>query len=294
MSSVELAADEPKKIIVKKVIPDRHEAHHGGAWKIAYADFVTAMMAFFLVMWIIGATTEDQRKGIADYFRPTLADQSKGGGANGLLAGRSARAEDGTNVSDARALARMEAQIGTIDRSLTSRTEAKFGELGDRGLLPELRAELLAALAKSPELRAMEDRFEVYETPAGVHVELIDRDRESMFAVGSAAAGRTGRLLFQAVADAIGRTGNPLVIRGHTDARQYEGVGGMSNWMLSVQRADAIRSILSSEADIAERIVRIEGSADRELREAGDPLSGRNRRISITLLYGTPRGLTET
>ncbi|MBV7257023.1 OmpA family protein [Pacificimonas sp. WHA3] len=283
---IELASNQqPRPIIVKKVIPPATEAHHGGAWKIAYADFVTAMMAFFLVMWIIGATSEDQRKGIADYFRPTLADTSKGGGANGLLAGRSSRAIDGTNVSDAKALDEINARIGTIDRSLESTSESQFAKDGDEDLLTDLRAALLAALAESPQLQAMADRFEIYETPAGVHLELIDNDNGSMFPVGSSVASHTTSLLLDAVSSVIENQRNALVIRGHTDARKYESTGGMSNWLLSVQRADTVRTMLAERPAIANRIIRIEGSADRELREEEDPLSGRNRRISVTLLY---------
>ncbi|MGB7405317.1 MAG: flagellar motor protein MotB [Pacificimonas sp.] len=285
MSLIELAEGKPRPIIVKKVIPPATEAHHGGAWKIAYADFVTAMMAFFLVMWIVGATSEDQRKGIADYFRPTLANQSAGGGADGLLAGRSPRAEDGTNVSDARALTDINNGIDRIERSLHSLEEAQFQSPDDDNLLQDVRNRLIEILAASPTLSGMMDRFEVHESPAGVHIELIDSGRPSMFPIGSAATSMTGNLLVDVVSEAIADTTNPIVIRGHTDGRRFEGEGGMSNWLLSVQRADRVRQRLSADEAIAARLARIEGTADRELRVEANPLSGRNRRISITLLY---------
>lgn len=281
---LELQEIKPQTIVVKKFIESEGGGHHGGAWKVAYADFVTAMMAFFMLMWIIGATSEDQRKGIADYFRPTLATQSAGGGANGILAGRSMRAKDGIAASAAQSIAEIVRQIDTIARVQSDGGPGASGAEDSLAFLA-FQKHLLELVIERPELAAVADQIQLYETPEGLRLEIADSSDTSMFGIGNAEASAPALIILAAVTESLGETANMIAIRGHTDARAYANPALMNNWLLSAARADAIRRIMLGHGLGMERVARIEGSADREPRQSSDPYDDRNRRISITLLY---------
>jgi chemotaxis protein MotB len=176
--------EPPKIVIVKKVIADGHGGHHGGAWKVAYADFVTAMMAFFLLLWILGATTEKQRKGIADYFSPTLVEmREKTAGSNGPFGGDSVIAKD--------KYAHKASQTGT--KSLTIPKDASGGQKEgaaslrsrDRARFQMLKAQVQAKIAASKPLASLKDHIRFTETPEGLRIDLVDGADFSMFALGS-------------------------------------------------------------------------------------------------------------
>ncbi len=285
---LELVEDRPRPapIIVKRVI-EGGGGHHGGAWKVAYADFVTAMMAFFLIMWILGATSEDQRKGIADYFRPTLATQSAGGGANGLLAGRSMNEKDGIAKSATTALASLRQPIDQIetftDDNAATRTLAR-----DLQSFESFRLKLLSIIESDPQLASMSEQMHLTLTPEGLRLEVTDAPGSAMFAVGETGAVNMARPILAGIATALAEIDNDIAVRGHTDGRGYASPQRMNNWLLSAARADATRQELLGGGVDPERIARIEGTADRELRASDDPLDERNRRISITMLFSDP------
>jgi len=250
-------------IIIKRPKIVKGGGHHGGAWKVAYADFVTAMMAFFLLMWLLNATTEDQRRGLADYFNPSIPIAAvSGGGADAL---------DGENVTHAPALA-------TSTTSNTKDTnDAEAGVPAD-----EVIKAMEAALAG--EETALSDHISIRMSPEGLVIELTDRDSRPLFASGRADPSPVLIKLTAAVAQALEEVSNSIKIVGHTDSRRYSnGLQGYSNWELSSDRANMARRMIK-EAGLPEaRITEISGRA-ATMPLVEDPLDARNRRISITLL----------
>ncbi len=268
----------PAPIIVKKVTIVAG-GHHGGAWKVAYADFVTAMMAFFLLLWILGATTEKQRKGIADYFSPTLVKTSQGsaGSAEGLLGGSS--------LTDADKYPHRAGQTGTKTLTIPRDTVGGPKEGGSK-IKRTTRAKqaLEQKLQSTQELRRLAKQVRMVDTTEGVRIDLVDDANFSMFRLGTTILTSDASELVQAIAQAVGSDKGSLTIRGHTDATPWrDGVPG-NNWSLSAGRAEATRQALLRAGIGEDRFTRIEGVADRELLIPGDPSDPRNRRISILLL----------
>jgi chemotaxis protein MotB len=291
-------SNEPPKIIVKKIVGDDHGGHHGGAWKVAYADFVTAMMAFFLLMWLLGATTEKQRKSIADYFTPTLVEyRQNSAGSNGLLGGSSLTDKDNypfkASQSGTRALtvplgAEGGAREGTgPEGSLRSEAGNKL-RAEDVQNFSRLHAQLTRQLGTDPRFKMLANHVRFTPTRDGLRIDLIDDADYSMFALGTTALNPEAAELIGTVAKAIATMPNQVSIRGHTDSLGYGDPRSMNNWMLSSGRAEATRRKLAFGGIVERRFERIEGVADRDPYIEKNPADPRNRRVSITLLY---RGL---
>jgi chemotaxis protein MotB len=286
--------NQPPKVIVKKIYIEGHGGHHGGAWKVAYADFVTAMMAFFLLLWILGATTEKQRKGIADYFSPTLVQMKEhSAGSNGLFGGSS--------ITDKDHYPNRASQTGT--RSMTIPIAATGGKdvgSGDKGTLKneqlqaqdrknfeDMKRKVMAAINASPALNKLAPHVKFVQTRDGMRIDLVDDADYSMFALGTTQLVPAASELIGMIAKSIQGMENPLMIRGHTDSLGYGNPLNMNNWMLSTGRAEATRRRLASGGMPEDRFYRIEGVADREPMIENSPTDPRNRRVSITLLYRT-------
>ncbi|MGO4165945.1 MULTISPECIES: flagellar motor protein MotB [unclassified Novosphingobium] len=252
--------------------------HHGGAWKVAYADFVTAMMAFFLLLWILGATTEKQRRGIADYFTPTLVKTKQGsaGSGRGVLGGGSLTEVDNYPFKSG--------QTGT--KTLTIPRDATGGpKEGGSKVKRTARAKeaLQKKLASSERLRRLARQVRMVDTTQGVRIDMVDDADFSMFRLGTTILTPQAGELLSAIAEAIGPDRGALTIRGHTDALPYrQGIPG-NNWSLSAGRAETTRQQLIRDGVESARFKRIEGVADTELLIPADPHDPRNRRISITL-----------
>jgi chemotaxis protein MotB len=260
----------PRPIIVKKIIDGGHAGHHGGAWKVAYADFVTAMMAFFLLMWLLGATTEKQRKSIADYFAPTLVQKKEGSaGGNALLQGDSALAKDNlaTSVS------------GTGSRAIPPSREQ------DRTKFKDIARALNVRMESSDALKRLMKNIRFTETREGLRIDIVDEAEFSMFRVGTDQLLPDARGLVTEVARVAADVPNDLIVRGHTDALPYVANGAMNNWLLSTARAEATRQALVLAGVGQGRFARIEGVADREPFNPADRLDPKNRRMSITLAW---------
>ena len=280
----------PAPIIVKKVTIIAG-GHHGGAWKVAYADFVTAMMAFFLLLWLLGATTEKQRKGLADYFTPTLVKMRAGSaGSNGLLGGSS--------ITDVDNYPNRKGQTGT--KSLTIPRDATGGP--KEGGTPvkqtntakptpqeqqaqKLAQKVMARLQASAQLRRLARQVKMVDTTEGTRIDLVDDVDFSMFRLGTTLLTPDASQLLGAIAQAVGTDPAEITIRGHTDALPYKpGAGAANNWSLSAGRAEATRQSLLRAGIPEGRFHRIEGVADKELLIKDNPQDPRNRRISIVLM----------
>ncbi len=269
--------EPPRPIIVKKITMVA-AGHHGGAWKVAYADFVTAMMAFFLLLWILGATTEKQRRGIADYFTPTLVKTKQGsaGSGQGVLGGASLTQVDNYPFKAG--------QTGT--KTLTIPRDATGGPKEGASKIrrsSRTKEALEKKLASTERLRRLARQVRMVDTTQGVRIDMVDDADFSMFRLGTTILTPQAVELLAAISQAIGPGGGALTIRGHTDALPYrEGVPG-NNWSLSAGRAEATRQQLLRNDVESARFRRIEGVADTELLIPADPHDPRNRRISITL-----------
>ncbi len=286
------AAKQPPKIIVKKIFVQGGGGHHGGAWKVAYADFVTAMMAFFLLMWLLGATNEKQRKALADYFAPTLVElKQNSAGSNGLLGGDALQGKDNYPT--------MAKQTGT--RSMTIPAGAAGGdnvgtgqigslknketEAADRKGFAQMKAEIERKIKANPGLTKLGKQVRFVPTREGMRIDLMDDADYSMFAVGTTNFVPDAARLVALVAQSIKDSENPLMIRGHTDSLRYGDPTNMNNWMLSSARSEETRRRLVAAGVPESRFERIEGVADREPLIVKDPADPRNRRVAITLLY---------
>ncbi|MCT2398163.1 flagellar motor protein MotB [Novosphingobium mangrovi (ex Huang et al. 2023)] len=270
--------EPPRPIIVKKITVVEG-GHHGGAWKVAYADFVTAMMAFFLLLWILGATTEKQRKGIADYFTPTLVKNKE------LSAGSAAGLLGGSSLTDSDDYPHRAGQTGT--KSLTIPRDATGGpKEGGSKVKRTTRSKMAIEekLRSTRQLRALAKQVRLVDTTLGVRIDLVDDADFSMFRLGTTVLTPEAAELVGAIAEAVGPDEGQLTIRGHTDALPYKAGTQGNNWSLSAGRAESTRQALIRDGIPETRFKRIEGVADTELLIPTDPHDPRNRRISITLL----------
>ena len=248
-------------IIVKKKGHGGH-GHHGGAWKVAYADFVTAMMAFFLVMWLVGQSPS-VKAAVAGYFRdPGVFDTTKGGGV--LPGGAEGLKETGVTP-----------------------TVVPDNVKQAREVLERAAEHLREALQKVPALKALEDRIEITVTAEGLRIELLENEKNSFFAVGSAQLLPETVELLSVIAKELSPLGNKVAVEGHTDSRAYTARNGYSNWELSADRANAARRTMESEGLRAGQIDAVRGFADTRPRYPDDSLDPRNRRISIVVQNGS-------
>ncbi|MGI4877807.1 MAG: flagellar motor protein MotB [Janthinobacterium lividum] len=279
-------------VIIYRKVKGGHQPHHGGAWKIAYADFVTAMMAFFLLLWIIGATNEDQRRGIADYFTPTVIQMKNSGGSNGVGGGRSLRTDDGmalrANVSGTRPTPMaagggpLEARVNSFDRAISPGNKRR----ADEERFSKVEHVVNARLAGDPTLKGLKGQIRFVRTRDGLRIDVVERADFSMFGSGTSVFTTEAARLVRTVALAVADVPNTVTVRGHTDAAAYNKPDGANNWTLSTARADATRRALNDAGVILKRFRRIEGVADTDPFNPKDQLDPRNRRISVTLLYG--------
>jgi chemotaxis protein MotB len=270
-------------IIVRRSKRVAH-AHHGGAWKVAYADFVTAMMAFFLLLWLLNAVSKEQLEGISDYFAPISTRTSTSGGG-GLLAGKTV-AKKGvfeTDMSHGTSAVRERPSSGEmseedIDELLRAREEEQFHDA---------ERQLRQAIAESPELQGLAKSLLVDNTPEGLRIQIIDQEGLPMFPRGEAEMYPHTREALELVAKVVQRMPQDIDISGHTDATRFQNDNGYSNWELSADRANAARRTLLQFGIPETRISRVAGRAATEPLLAKDPDAPGNRRLSVVLLRGT-------
>ena len=273
-----------RPIIVKKVIEAPHAGHHGGAWKVAYADFVTAMMAFFLLMWLLGATTEKQRKALADYFAPTIVQTKQDtAGATGLFGGDSLVAAD----KYPHGAAQTGTKSMTIPRDAEGGPREASGREMQRVNFQKLAKSLLREVQAKAEIRRLAPNIRFTETREGLRIDIVDDANFSMFVVGTNQLTPDASRLFAEIAKIVAEVPNQVMIRGHTDASPWTAKTGMNNWRLSVERAEVARQYLAFRGIGSNRFARIEGVADTEPYVPSDRFDPRNRRISVTLGWDT-------
>ena len=311
-----------QQIIIKR-IKKVAGGHHGGAWKVAYADFVTAMMAFFLLLWLLNAVTEEQLTGVSNYFAPTMASKSSSG-AGGMLAGK-VISSDGAQTSNTSSPTLVQhlppSSIGPGGEDLTGSKEfpsdqegeGKDGKDGkDKAGMSEqdfkeaqaqreqqkfdkAKEMLDNAMKGIPELKQFQGSMLVDNTPEGLRVQITDQEGLAMFPSGSSAPFGHTKAMLELVSRVIRQLpDNRIAISGHTDSIPYRDPSGYTNWELSADRALATRRALIASGVPEGRIDRVVGRADQEPLDKNDPKGLRNRRISIILLRENDLGPTDS
>jgi chemotaxis protein MotB len=266
---------DSERIIIKKVKKrGGHETHHGGAWKVAYADFVTAMMALFIVLWIV-ANNVTIRASVADYFRdPGAMHQT----SSGVLSGTNTMRpfSDSAPLKGPPSPSKAQPSEETAGLPQPSEVE-KLREEGDK---------LVQTIAGIPDLAKFKDQIQITITKEGLRIELIEQSEGLFFDIGSARLKSDAVQLLKLIASRIGTFPNDVVIEGHTDSRPYVR-SGYNNWDLSTDRANSARRVLE-EAGIREKqIASVNGYADRRLKNASKPLDFSNRRVTILVAFAT-------
>jgi chemotaxis protein MotB len=287
-------ADLEQQVITKKV-KVAEDGHHGGAWKVAYADFVTAMMAFFLLLWLLNATEQEVLDGLSNYFTPTTRTSSAPSGSGNVFGGitpnqpgptqdkvsESTTADQGTSQGD---LNSTEDESGPEDEASTG-SEGEVNSEDEQNRFNLAKTNLEAQLdALPPELDALKETIKVDVTDEGLRIQLVDtRDRAS-FEQGTAELTEHARMALRLVADVAGTMPNPVSVTGHT----AEGEGGSGAWDLSVDRANAVRRGLVRDGLPERRFETVVGKSDTEPLIPENPASPQNRRMTILLKRQAP------
>lgn len=303
--------------IIKKVKKVSGGGHHGGAWKVAYADFVTAMMAFFLLMWLLNATSEEQKRGISNYFGP-VGMSTAASGSGGILGGQSVATEGSFEDSKASPAVTMlapqtnageaETEGDAVDQNQTksintteeNKQQAKAQEPAqaeqqdldkssgssdlDKKNFADASEQIKQAIQKTPELAQFADNLIIDQTPEGMRIQIVDQDRKSMFPSGEKKMYDHTVKLLSSIAEVIKKLPNKISISGHTDSKPYSNGTGYTNWELSTDRANASRQVLVESGLDEAKLSHVTGKAATEPLLEKNPESSQNRRISIVLL----------
>ncbi|WGI25554.1 flagellar motor protein MotB [Halomonas alkaliantarctica] len=252
----------------KKVV----HSHHGGAWKIALADFMTALMAFFLVLWLLSVSSEETRRGVAEYFSTPLLTAITGGDRSGSTSAIPGGGPDPTHSDGERA------RIDSLQRTRPSTQERNF--------FRNLQERIERAIEQDPELRQLRSQMRFDLTREGLRIQLLDTDQRPMFELGSDQVVPYMRSLLRTIAPLLNELPNELSISGHTDSVPYAGgYRGYSNWELSNDRANASRRELVAGGFDPDQLLRVSGFADRVLLPETEPTDPINRRIELVVLF---------
>lgn len=273
---------KPATIIIKRVRKTGHGGHHGGAWKIAYADFVTAMMAFFLLMWLLGSTAQGDLQGIAAYFQSPLKVALGGGSGSGDSS--SVIKGGGTELTRSTGNIR-KGEIDSPKKSIN--LQALRNDVLDKeaARMRQVARLVETALQSNPKLGALKNQLRMDVSPDGLRIQIVDEQGRPMFDAGSARVKDYMREFLRSLGPLLDQVDAKIVLSGHTDASAYSGgERGYSNWELSADRANASRRELLAGGLREDRVVRVLGMSSSSLFDAADPLSPLNRRISILVL----------
>ena len=288
-----MAEGAPQTIIIKKIKKGGHGGHHGGAWKIAYADFVTAMMAFFLLLWLLGAVPQESLEGISNYFAPVSVSTSTSG-SGGVLGGQ-VMSQEQAGISESSSSISMDlpppsAGSGGDNQGSTedvSEDAAKKAMEALQQQFDEAQQKIIQAIEADETLSQLKDSLKMDDTPEGLRIQLLDQDGLPMFQSGGASMLAHTRKVLALVAKVIESMPQQVSISGHTDAVPFSNDDGYSNWELSSDRANSARRALMDHGVPYERVSRVIGKASTEPLLEDNPKHPSNRRLSIILLRGS-------
>ncbi len=277
--------DDGKRPIIIKKVKKVAGGHHGGAWKVAYADFVTAMMAFFLLLWLLSSASKETLQGLSEYFTPTQGiKDSQGIGFDGGLSPN----VDGTakgQMSDP-AIVTGYTPSGTVAGNPESKAKDESDK--DDNLFKQSESAIEQAIAQEASMQKYADNISVTQTPEGLRIDVMDNDKYAMFEKSTATLTEHGRTILTRMGEMIKKMPNYMSIAGHTDASPAEtGRADYTNWELSADRAQAARRFLTKVGLEGERPKKVMGMADKELFTPAEPRGPKNRRISLVMLRGS-------
>ncbi|MDQ7990143.1 MAG: flagellar motor protein MotB [Candidatus Dactylopiibacterium sp.] len=285
-----MSGDNQQPIVVKRVRKGGEEGH-GGAWKIAYADFVTAMMAFFLLMWLLGSTTQADLQGIADYFQNPLKVSMAGGPGSGSATSIINRGGEDLARSTGQVVRRSREEARTLPKTqvmpppAADKAAREQMEREERLRLGEVKAHLEAMIEASPDLRQFKQQLLLDLTSEGLRIQIVDDQNRPMFDIGSDRMKPYTRTIVRAIGQVLNGLENKVSISGHTDAAQYAGgAAGFSNWELSANRANASRRELVAGGIEERKIMRVVGLASTIPLDVTDPFNPINRRITLIVM----------
>lgn len=275
-----MSDDSQRPIIVKRIKKGGH-GHHGGAWKIAYADLVTAMMAFFLLMWLLGSTAKGDLQGIASYFKTPLKVALQGGSGSG----DSSSVVRGGGTDLTRANGQVKRGDMPSKKAINLRAAKSNKQMAEQQMLNTLEKKLVEAIQSRPALAQFKNQVLVDMTAEGLRIQIVDEQNRPMFNTGSAILQSYSKEILHEIGALLNEVPNRISLSGHTDSLQYAGgAAGYSNWELSADRANTSRRELIVGGMQADKILRVLGQADAIPLNKEDPANPINRRISITVL----------
>lgn len=288
--------DDGDTIVIKKIV--KGGGHHGGAWKVAYADFVTAMMAFFLLLWLLNVSTDEQLNAISNYFDPTAIKVSdSNSGAGGVMGGLT-MSPQGAMASNVQPIASPPTPSGKIRSDAESQTlkpkstkekaveKAKdIMKREEQKSFEEKKKQLMQAVLEDASLAGLSENILIDITPEGLRIQIIDKDGKPLFASGSAKMFQKTKDLVTKITAVIKDLPNEISIRGHTDSVPFTSRGkDFTNWELSAERANATRRVMNDAEFPADKVNNVVGKGDKDPLFPDDPENAQNRRISIILL----------
>ncbi|KTC71720.1 flagellar motor protein MotB [Legionella birminghamensis] len=271
--------EETPPIIIKKN-RGHHSGHHGGSWKIAYADFVTAMMAFFLLMWLLASLNKAQKEGLAEYFKQPLKIS--------LISGDSMGSRELTVQGGGDNLKKKDGQVSGDNQPAKEGQQSTAGNLQQNEMkqLQELKSNIMLSIDNDPSLAELKDRMLMDVTSEGLRIQLIDNDDKPMFGLGSDEIDPAMAQILAKITVLLNEVPNKVTIQGHTDAHPYHNPEDLeqTNWELSTQRANTARRALLKAGLKEDKVMRVTGYASTVLLDKKNPLNPKNRRISIIVM----------
>ncbi|MGZ3305016.1 MAG: flagellar motor protein MotB [Asticcacaulis sp.] len=293
-------ASRDAPIIIKKIKKGGGGGHHGGAWKVAYADFVTAMMAFFLLMWLINTTSPEQKRGVADYFAPANVSQSTSG-SGGILGGNALGQDGDKNEGTMSFIEQMapkppdtkdrdgkDTKAADKSQSQSDASTSADAQKQEQAAFQSAAESLRQSLQDMPELAELSKNILVDQTPEGLRIQLIDQEGRSMFDANSTQPNDRCKLLLRAVAKVVNKLPNRITITGHTSGAAGQATQDPRDRALSSSRSDGALAVLQSAGVDQDSIAQVSGKAAKEPLYPDDPSLAGNRRIAIVLLREAP------
>jgi chemotaxis protein MotB len=286
-------------VLIKKVKKVSGHGHHGGAWKVAYADFVTAMMAFFLLLWLLSTSSPEQKQGIANYFAPASVSETTSG-SGGILGGTALGEDGAAHAGSASVIQELapESQNPDNGRAKDAAKAASDAEPSDQSMREAMEKREDAAFASAaqslrqalqdmPELAELSKNIIVDQTPEGLRIQLVDQEGRALFNQGAVQPNDRAKVLLRAVAKIINQLPNRITVSGHTSAN-LNGAQADGDWAMSSARADNSRKVLQNAGVAPDRVYQVSGKANSEPLYPDDPTLPGNRRIAIVLLREAP------
>jgi len=274
--------NQPVHYIIKKNIIVQNSAHHGGAWKVAYADFVTAMMAFFLLLWLLNSTPSQKLTGIAQYFEPTIGIMNKKSLDKDSSASRSEEEapSDGPSVSGVVYGVKKSGQIISLERQELEQEDIEAENQAFISMQEHIEQEIESDSA----LNSLKNQITLEQTPDGLLIEIQDSDTEEMFELGSAILSKNAKLILDKITKLIQYSPNFISIGGYTNRISIDNTGSYTAWELSADRANAARRHITNGGIAADRIAKIVAYADSSPLDEKNPYASKNKRFSIMLM----------